>query len=81
MNIVQMVSVILELIVAIVGVMLAAGKKKIYGWCFALTFIIYVVYDLSKFMALNINGDILNILFFVASFSALWGIWSIYKEA
>jgi hypothetical protein len=81
MNIVQLVSVILELIVAVVGVMLAVGKKKVYGWCFALTFGIYVIYDISKFASLNISGDVLNVIFFIASFSALWGIWSAYKTA
>ncbi|HTY13233.1 MAG TPA: hypothetical protein VMD02_03480 [Candidatus Omnitrophota bacterium] len=81
MDIVQLVSVFLEIMVTVVALMIAVGKNKVYGWCFTLTFMIYVFYDVSRFAFLNVPADIMSIMFFIASFSALWGIWSIYKEA
>lgn len=79
MELVQYVSILLEVFAAIVGVMLVA-KKKVYGWGFALTFAIYVFYDLSNLLSLGIPKNLLYALFFIASFSVLWAVWSIYRE-
>ena len=54
MNLLHLLSILLEAVVAALGIMLATGKKKIYGWCIAVTFVLYVVYDLANLLALNI---------------------------
>lgn len=79
MQMVQYVSILMEVFAAIVGVMLAA-KKKVYGWGFALTFAIYVFYDLSNLLSLGIPKNLLYTLFFVATFSVLWAVWRVYRE-
>jgi hypothetical protein len=81
MNFIHWVSILLELVVALLGLMLAISKKKRYGWFIALTFIIYVFYDLSYFLSLQIPQDLLYYLFFVATLSILWAIWNIFLEA
>lgn len=58
-----------------------AVKKKMYGWCIAVTFVLYVVYDLANLMALNISEDTLYMIFFVATLSILWAVWNIFLEA
>ncbi|MFA4906125.1 MAG: hypothetical protein WC645_06445 [Candidatus Margulisiibacteriota bacterium] len=80
MQIVQYVSILLEGFVMILGLMLAA-KKKVYGWGFALTFAIYVFYDLSNLLSLGIPKNLLYTLFFVATFSVLWAVWGVYRES
>ena len=77
----QIVSFLLENIVAIIGIMLAVERKKRYGWCIALTFVLYVVYDLSNQLSLNIPKDSLDTIFFVATISILWAIWNIFLDA
>ena len=62
-------------------IMLVIGKKKMYGWCIALTFILYVFYDLANLLSLHISQDSLDILFFMATLSILWAIWNIFLEA
>jgi hypothetical protein len=81
MNALQMISILLENLVAIIGIMLAVSKKKRYGWCIALTFIFYVVYDLQNLLSLQISQDSMDIMFFVATLSILWAIWNIFLEA
>jgi hypothetical protein len=81
MNLIQLVSILLELVVAVIGVMLAVYKKKRYGWFIALTFVLYVFYDLAYFLSLQISQDLLYYLFFVATLSILWAIWNIFLEA
>jgi hypothetical protein len=81
MNALQTISILLELMVVALGLMLVIGKKKMYGWCIALTFILYVFCDLANLLSLHISEDSLDILFFMATLSILWAIWNIFLEA
>jgi len=77
----QTISILLELMVVALGLMLVIGKKKMYGWCIAFTFVLYVFYDLADLLSLHISQDSLDILFFMATLSILWAIWNIFLEA
>ena len=81
MNALQTISILLELMVVALGIMLVIGKKKMYGWCIALTFILYIFYDLANLLSLHISQDSLDVLFFMATLSILWAIWNIFLEA
>jgi hypothetical protein len=81
MNILQSISIGIEVLVLVLGIMLAVQKKKMWGWCIALCFAIYVYYDLANLLTLNVDLVILRSLFFVASLSILWAVWKIYQEA
>ena len=81
MNLLHLLSIVLEAVVAILGIMMAIGKKKTYGWCIAITFVLYVVYDLANLLVLNISQDTLYTVFFVATISILWAVWNIFLEA
>jgi hypothetical protein len=81
MNLFHLLSILLEVVVAALGVLLAISKKKIYGWCIAVTFVLYVIYDLANLLAWNISLDTLYMIFFVATISILWAVWNIFLEA
>ena len=81
MNLFHLLTILLEAVVAVLGVMLAITKKKMYGWCIAVTFVLYVVYDLANLLAWNISLDTLYMIFFVATLSILWAVWNIFLEA
>jgi uncharacterized membrane protein len=76
----QTVSILLELIIVFVSLGLAFAKKQVAGYGLALTFGIYVIYDASKFYNYNIDGKTLEIVFFIATLSALLSILLIYKR-
>jgi len=80
LNALQTISILLELMVVALGIMLVVGKKKMYGWCIALTFILYIFYDLANLLSLHISQETLDILFFMATLSILWAIWNIFLE-
>ena len=72
-------SIALELAVAVVA-MLAAVKGRPYLYGLALTFAIYVLYDLGRLFGWNVEKGILSVLFLVASASALYAVWGLYRE-
>jgi len=80
MNILQVVSISFEVLVALLGLLLLIQKKKAWGAGIALTFAIYVYYDLANLFKFSVAQDILRLVFFIASLSVLWAIWRVYEE-
>jgi hypothetical protein len=76
-----LISILLEMVVAALGIALAVRKKKKYGWFIALTFILYIFYDLANLFPLPVSQDLLSFVFFAATASILWAIWNIFLEA
>jgi len=81
MNILDLLSILLEAVATVICVLIATQKRKTWGWCLALTFAVYVGYDLARFMGWNAVPIILYIGFFIASVSAVWAVWQIYKSS
>ena len=78
-SLIQPVSIVLEVLVVFVALILAVRKGRPYGWLIALTFAIYVIYDSARFTGAAISGDLLAVLFLVASASALGAVWMMYR--
>lgn len=72
-------SIVLEVAVAAVAV-LAALKGRPYLYGLALTFGIYVVYDAGRLLGWNVEKGILSLLFLLASASALFAVWGLYRD-
>lgn len=75
----QYFSIIIEAIVAIIGLLIYIQKKKVLGIGIFVTFAIYVFYDFIRLQGIQISGDILYALFFVATVSALYFAYKILK--
>ena len=73
------ISIALEVAVAVVAA-LAASKGRPYLYGLALTFAIYVLYDLGRLLGWQVEKGILSVLFLVASASALYAVWGLYQE-
>jgi len=71
----HVLAVAIECIVALAGVRLATKGKKVYGWWIALTFALYVVFDLSRLGFLPTDEGVLSFLFLVASLSILYAVY------
>jgi len=76
--IIHYISISLEAVIVIVSLLAAILKKKYYCYGFALTFAIYVFYDLINLKNVDMSNTILY-LFFIATLSALWAVWVIYR--
>jgi hypothetical protein len=72
-------AIIVECAVAVVAILGALqGRPHLYG--FALTFAIYVLYDVARLLDWNVGEGVLSLLFLLASVSALIAVWGLYKE-
>ncbi len=76
----QPVSIVIEAIICIIAIAIGILKKKIYGWFIALTFGIYVVYDIIAFMDISLLPSVVAIIFLVATLSMLYVVWILYNE-
>jgi len=77
--IIHYISISLEAVIVIISLLAAIIKKKYYCYGFALTFAIYVFYDLINLKNVDMSETVLS-FFFIATLSALWAVWMIYKE-
>jgi hypothetical protein len=80
MSILELLSLLSEVMVAIFGLLIAVNKQKSYGWLIALTFGIYIVYDTTRFLKIEVDQNILSALFFLAGASVLLAVWQIYRR-
>lgn len=80
METLQLISIALELIIVAIALGIALKKKMMYGWGFALTFAIYVFYDLANVFSWEISVLVLQISFFIATISMLVSILEVYKK-
>ena len=72
-------SIAREVAVAVVA-MLAAVKGRPYLYGLALTFGIYVLYDVGRLLGWDVEKGILSVLFLLASASALFAVWGLYRD-
>jgi signal transduction histidine kinase len=76
----QYVAVVVEGVIAALGLMLAVKKKRFFGYGIFLTFGIYVFYDLVRLTSTEISNAVMYPVFFVATLSMLWVAVLIYRE-
>jgi hypothetical protein len=75
----MLVSIALEAAVAVIAVLAARqGRPHLYG--LALTFAIYVLYDLARVRQWTVDATLLSALFLLATVAALVAVWGIYRE-
>ena len=72
-------SIALELAVAIIAAV-AASKGRPYLYGLAFTFAVYVLYDAGRLLGWNVGKGVLSVLFLLASASALYAVWGLYRE-
>jgi hypothetical protein len=72
-------SIALEVAVAVIAA-IAAMKGRPYLYGLAFTFAVYVLYDSGRLLGWNVEAGVLSVLFLLASASALYAIWGIYRE-
>lgn len=79
METLQLLSIVLEFVIGVIAILTAfKGHKHMFGLAF--TFFVYVLYDFSKLYSFGMLDNFLPTLFFLATISALWSIWNIYKK-
>ncbi|ACL16113.1 hypothetical protein [Methanosphaerula palustris] len=79
-DLLQVLSVFIEIIIAAGAVFIAVKKQRHFGWAIAATFGLYVCFDLSRMGMIPIIAGIDGFLFLVANIVMLIAIWLIIQE-
>jgi len=76
---IQYISITIEFLIAVMGLLIVFQRKKNYGWGIFVTFGIYVFYDLVRLANMQISNELMYGLFFIATSSAFWFVSKIYS--
>jgi hypothetical protein len=72
-------SIALEVAVAVIATLAArTGRPYLYGLAF--TFAVYVFYDTWRLFGWHARDGVLAVLFLLASASAVYAVWSLYRD-
>ncbi len=80
MGILNNLTLVVEAVSMVLGILLAVKKKKVYGWFIALTFAAYVFYDIAELIPLHFKVDVWAPIYTIAAITMLYALWKIYKE-
>ena len=79
-DILQLIATLIEIVIAVAAVLIATQKKKTYGWFIALTFFLFVVFDLGRIFAFDVSAELHSLILLIACASMLYAVWLIYNE-
>ena len=80
MGILQLASIFLEAVIVVVCLAIVVKKKQAVGFGLAITFGLYVFYDLARLQGWGIDEGVLRLLFFIATVSALLLVLTLYRR-
>jgi hypothetical protein len=78
---IQLAATIVEAIIAIAACLIAWKKQKLYGWFIAVTFGLFVIFDLGRIFALEVSADRYALVLLIACLSMLCAVWLIWKDS
>jgi hypothetical protein len=78
-GIIQLIATLTEVVIALIAFLIGWQKKKLYGWFIAVTFGLFVVFDLARIFALEVAADKYALLLLIACLSMLYAVWLLWK--
>ena len=79
-DLIQLLSILIEVIIAVGAVFIAVKKQKRFGWAIAATFALYVIFDLTRMGIIPFPAGIDAFLFLAANIAMLVAVWLMIKE-
>ena len=76
----QIIAVLIEVVITVIAVLLATRRQKIYGWGIAVTFGLFILFDVIRIFALPVPEAAHALSFLIACGSMLYAIWLMYRE-
>jgi hypothetical protein len=74
------VSIALECVIFVLALKMVFEKKRYLGIPLAITFGIYIFYDLAKAQGWGVSREFLDAIFFIATVSALFVVWHLGRK-
>lgn len=79
-DLIQIVSVLIEVVITAGAVFVAVKRQKIFGWAIAATFALFVIFDLSRMGIIPFLAGIDAFLFLGANIAMLIAVWLMIRE-
>lgn len=79
-DLLQIIAVLLEIAVMVVALVIATRQKKSYGWGIAVTFGLFVLFDIVRLFSLPLPDNAHALILLVACGSMLYALWLMYTE-
>lgn len=79
-GIIQFIATLTEVVIALAAWLIAWKKKKLYGWLIAVTFGLFVIFDLARIFALDVSADKYTLVLLIACLSMLYAMWLLWNE-
>jgi len=79
-DVLQIIAVLLEVAVTLVAVVIATRNRKAYGWGIAVTFGLFVLFDIGRIFALPVPDTAHALIFLIACGAMLYAVWLMYTE-
>jgi len=76
----QYVSITIEAVIFVLALKMIFEKKRYIGIPIAITFAIYVFYDLAKGSNWGLPREFLDTIFFIATASMLFVVWQLGRK-
>ena len=76
----QIIAVVIEVAVTAIAAIIALRRKKSYGWCIAITFGLFVLFDIGRLFSLPVSDETHALIFLVACGAMLYGVWLLFRE-
>ena len=80
MDIFPMISLLAEAVVIVIAAAIALNKKKTYGWLFAASYALFLVYDVVGALKIAMDGALMEFILLVGVVLSLAAAWQLYKE-
>jgi hypothetical protein len=77
---VQMIATLVEVVIAVLALFVAWQKKKMYCGFVAITFALFVIFDIGRIFAIDVSPDLHAVIFLLACLSMLYAVWLMWQE-
>lgn len=77
---IQLAATLIEVVITLGAFLIAWKKKKLWGGFIAITFALFVLFDISRIFALEVSAEWHALVLLIACLSMLAAIWMIGKE-
>jgi len=79
-NLLQTLAVLVECAIAAIAFLIALQYRKLHGGLIAITFALFVLFDMIRIFALPVSADVNALIFLVACILMLGATWLLYSE-
>jgi len=76
---IQLIATLTEVVIALIAFLIGWQKKRLYGWFIAVTFGLFVIFDLARIFAFDVAADKYALLLLVACLSMLCAVWLLWN--